>query len=42
MHGWAALLLAGVLALGACAWVPPHEGMLASDVAWRRSVGAMR
>ena len=42
MSEWAVLLLASVLALGACAWVPPHEGMPASDAAWRRSVGAMR
>lgn len=35
------LAAAALLALTACAMVPPHDNMPASDVRWRRSVGAM-
>lgn len=35
------LAAAALLALTACALVPPHDNMLASDVQWRWSVGAM-
>lgn len=35
------LAAAALLALTACALVPPHDNMPANDVQWRRSVGAM-